>query len=467
MPSIFEVEANDLARLDPQRAVEEFARLLHAEARSIGISISDTDIPFHIHVPDQGIDGEVVNGRLAEGQGLIKEGCSYYQITTRRLTLKPTTRAEIRKFLFNRAGALKARVRECLDRQGTLVIVLFKGEAIDSGGVVQTFISELTNKGYSYPEAKIEIFGLNKLCGFYEPYPSLALSIKGLDSAEFQSVRSWSRNADMEGDLGIQAPLRTGAGQDELISNLRTELLRETDSAVHIRVWGDPGVGKTRLVLEAVRTQVLEPLVVYCDAGKFRDSLLMNDILRTDKNYSIVAILDECDSDSRAYIWNRLKYCGNRIKIVTIYNELDETTGSINYFEVQPLEDGQVSAIIQDYGAPEDLADRLSELCSGSPRVAQVIGFNYRAKADDLLMPLDTIDIWRRLFRAPSRRNAETRRKPKTTETALPVHAAPFSRSFRYPELRGLPIHVSARRLFPIADVDSLSVFDFQHRSVV
>lgn len=396
MPSIFEVDTIDLVHLEPQRAVEEFARLLRAEARTLGISISDTDIPFRIYVTDQGIDGVVLNGRADAGQGLIKEGRSYYQITTRNVTLKPTSRAEVRKFLFNRTDLLKARVRECFDNQGTLIIVMFNGEAIDPGAVARTFISELADKGHSYPNAKIEFFGLHKLCAFYAPYPSLALSLKGLDSAQFQSVSSWSRNADMEGDLGIQAPLRTGTSQDELISNLRNQLLMQSDSATHIRVWGDPGIGKTRLVLEALKTPELEPLVVYCDADEFRDSSLMNELMRTDKNHSIIAILDECDSDARAYIWNRLKYSGNQIQIVTIYGEFDETTGSINYFEVQPLEDSQVSSIIQDFGAPEDIADRLAQLCSGSPRVAHVIGFNFRADSDDLLRPLDIIDIWRR-----------------------------------------------------------------------
>jgi len=78
---------------------------------------------------------------------------------------------------------------------------------------------------------------------------------------------------------------------------------------IHIHVQGEPGIGKTRLVLEATRTEDLHPLIIYCSAASvFRDSDLMNEILRDDNQFSVIIVIDECDSDSRTYIWNKLHY---------------------------------------------------------------------------------------------------------------------------------------------------------------
>ena len=50
----------------------------------------------------------------------------------------------------------------------------------------------------------------------------------------------------------------------------------------------------------------------------------------------------------------------------------------------------------QEYRIPKDKADRYLELCSGYPRVAHVIGWNFHNNPEDLFKPPDTIDIWER-----------------------------------------------------------------------
>jgi hypothetical protein len=78
----------------------------------------------------------------------------------------------------------------------------------------------------------------------------------------------------------------------------------------------------------------------------------MNELLRPDNAFNVVLILDECDRNHRADIWNKFKYAGSRIKIVTIYNEFDRATGSIRYFDVPPLGSGEISRIIQSQTPP-------------------------------------------------------------------------------------------------------------------
>ena len=197
-------------------------------------------------------------------------------------------------------------------------------------------------------------------------------------------------------DANMRFPFVSGQSQKELIANLQNEL-RRNDDTVHVRVLGEPGIGKTKLVLEATRTDDLSPLVIYCSASQFRDSVLMNELLRDDNQFSTILVIDECDPDSRSYIWDKLRYRGPRIKLIAIYNDYEEQSGGITYYDIPPLEDEQIrNIIVREYQIPADQANRWVELCDGSPRVAHVIGQNLLNNPEDLLKPPSTVNIWER-----------------------------------------------------------------------
>jgi len=193
----------------------------------------------------------------------------------------------------------------------------------------------------------------------------------------------------------MKKDFKAGQEQNDLISVLREEL-RRNDTAVHARMGGEPGIGKTKLVLQATGAEDLQPLVIYCDKPEvFANSELMSYILRDDSDFSAILVIDECDPDSTYYIWNKLKHCGARIKLVTIYSE-KPVWGDVSYFELKSLDDEQIVEIIQEYGLPRDQAERWADMCDGFPRVAHVIGRNLRDNPEDILRPLSTVPIWDR-----------------------------------------------------------------------
>ena len=392
MDTIFTVKNEDLEHLNPQEAVDFFRELLWAEAAALGIGKNLINVPSAITVADGGIDAEVKNVSASGGQGIVKQGLTRYQIKTGNFSL--SNESHIKSILFkDKTNELKPIVKSCLDKDGTLIIVLFGWDNPETKDdqLVDKFKENLILIDQKYNNANIEIWRQNNLIGFLKPFPSLTLRIRGLDRSRFQSHRSWSENDDMK--KGFVA----GEKQKEFIASLQTELRQNNNEAMHIRIYGEPGIGKTRLVLEVTRADDLLPLVIYGDsANEFRDSNLMTEILREDNQFSVILVIDECDPDSRSYIWNKLKNQGPRIKIISIYNEYDDTSGNIVYFDIPPLDNEQISKIIQEYYIPKDRADRWSELCSGSPRVAHVIGVNLKTNPEDLLKSPDTVNVWER-----------------------------------------------------------------------
>ena len=81
---------------------------------------------------------------------------------------------------------------------------------------------------------------------------------------------------------------------------------------------GEPGLGKTRLALEAVKAEDLAPQVLYVPhAEDFQRSPLFNELLRKDAAENVTLVIDECSGKERASIWNAFRERKN-IQLLTI-----------------------------------------------------------------------------------------------------------------------------------------------------
>ena len=315
--TIFTVRNDDLGRLDERTAVDFFQRLLWAEARRIGIEISKINVSSRIHVPDGGVDATVDEAQIATGAGIIKQGKTSYQIKSGD-TFKPWQPSMIKEVLFGNESPEQQKLGEsiqaCLGDSGTYILVctgidLVEPERTDALNHIKNYLEQC-----SYRQPRVDVWSQNNLIGFLQIFPSLALQVNGRGEAVFQTHSSWAQDEDM------RVQFSRGQSQDNSIATIQNEL-RQNNDTVHLRVLGEPGIGKTKLVLEATRTDDLSPLVIYCSASQFRDSVLMNQLLRDDNQFSAVLVIDECDPDSRSYIWNKLRHRGARIKLITIYND--------------------------------------------------------------------------------------------------------------------------------------------------
>ena len=383
--TIFTVRNDDLGRLDERTAVDFFQRLLWAEARRIGIEISKINVSTRVNVPDGGVDATVDEAQIATGSGIIKPGKTSYQIKSGQ-SFSPWQESEIRKELFGDRTPehqnLGESIRACLEDSGTYILVctgidLVEPQRTDALNHIKNYLKQC-----GYQQSKVEVWSQNTLRGFLEVFPSLALWITRRSGAEFQTHQSWSQNEDMQNQFV------SGQLQDELIEKIQNELWRNDDT-VHVRVLGEPGIGKTKLVLEATKADDLSPLVIYSPASQFRDSNLMNTLRGEDNQFSVVLVIDECDPENRSYIWNTFRHQGPRIKLITIYNNYDPISDiNVAEFEALRLSDDQINTIIQKYGVSKEQANRYLQFCDGSPRMAHHTGkvlSNYPGDPSQLL----------------------------------------------------------------------------------
>lgn len=395
MNTIFTVKGENINIFTPDMFVEFYQEMLWADARRIKLPVTKINISTKTNVPDGGIDASVEDASLATGD-LIVDKNVFYQIKAGE-NFSPWQESEIKKELFNnkeiKKEHLASYVKECFEKNGTYVVVcpkipLTPKQRSDAETHIKGMIAKC-----SFSDPKVQVWGQDKIIGTLQGFPSLSLRITGRDRTHFQSHSSWSEDEEM------RKPFELEEKQKEFIETLRKNL-RDDAEAVHVSVYGETGIGKTRLVLEATKEKDIKPLVIYCDSPlKFRNSDLENVIL-SDNDLHAILIIDECDKENRSRIWDTLKNKGARIKLITIYNESERLSGTTKMIEAPNLSNEGISKIIQQYHNDKFQADKVATLCNGVPRYAHALGLDLKNNPGEFFRTPDTNNMWDRSIRA-------------------------------------------------------------------
>ena len=219
-------------------------------------------------------------------------------------------------------------------------------------------------------------------------HPHLALSITSMPSEGLRTYDEWSRSHDMS------HAFKSGDEEGAFVRRLRECLL--DDNSLHIRVTGEPGAGKTRLVLEAIRDDRLRDRVVYADGPDPVWPMLHHiNMGGTDDNADMIIVVDDCRRLEQAQIWNEMRQLKG-MRLVTIHSEEDEDRSDTLHMPVPPLRDAQLREIISTYVQSDRDLGEWVEYCRASPRAAHIVGENLKSNPDDMLRSPSTVAVWDR-----------------------------------------------------------------------
>lgn len=403
--SIWNARADEIGRLDSKRAIEIFRHLLSCLARSAHIPSTAIHVTGRIEVADGGVDASIDTDHALPQESPLGTGRTFFQVKTGNAALPwrlASARKETQNLLYGKTGGV---LRSQLSEVGKYVYVHFGADATESQRIkAKNNLKKLfTTAGFT--ELDVEFWGQNEILELLNDFPSLSLAVKEETEFEFLSHEAWAASVNMS------LTLHLGEDQQRFVDDIRAQF--RDDAVRHIRVLGEPGIGKTRLVLEALNQQGLAPLVVYVPhAEDFEKSKLFSHLLRVDNPFQAILVIDECRTKSRASIWDALKQRSNRCRLVTIDHGPDlSSDDQMRVMSCPPLAESQITEIITDYVGDSMSVSHWARICEGSPRVAHAVGENLKLHPDDLLKEPSTSDLWERFIARYDDRNSEEVRR--------------------------------------------------------
>lgn len=420
MNNLLDVPIASVTALTPERSVVVIRAILRSECGYAKLSPAVLTISSRLTTADGGIDAEVnlPPESTVPTDCIFQPGLTGYQIKS-GTAFKPWTPSAIRSELLDSKGKLYSEVERLVRRRGRYMLLctghdLTPEQRNDSRLQIAVVLAEA---GFGEYEELIDVLGASQVAEFAERYPGTAslLSIDPIQEAWV--LDEWQRDAHMANAF------EASPEQSEMIAQIRAGLQGTTK---HFRVLGEPGLGKTRIVLESVKDENIAPYVLYVPHGsQFGQTRLFRQLIRAGYERPLVLVIDELPESELADIWRHLKpRCGS-LKIVSLDHGRDESHDEeINRLNAPCLPDETIKKILASRVGESRELDRWVAICEGSPRVALAVADNLRANPGDLLKPPSTIPIWTRFLHGyGSRDEGSTRQVDCVTQ-----HLALFSR---------------------------------------
>lgn len=423
MNHLVNVPISAIAALSPENAANLLHCLLRAECRFSGASPAALTISQNIYTPDGGIDAEINIDHAPPSECMVKAGLTGFQLKA-GLSFKPWTKSAIKGELIDSKGGLNSEVLRLVQRGGRYALVCTGTDLTPKqrNDAKKWIAGVMADTGNPMDALLIEVHGASQLAAFVERYPAVAARVAPVPFDDALIFSEWQRNTHMAN------PFAPSKEQVDAIEQIRAGLLGD---AKHIRVLGEPGLGKSRLVLEAVRHSDLASIVLYVEHGaRFGQSIIFRYLLKNTSTYPMVLVIDELPEQEMANIWAHLKARCGALKVITLDHGRDQThDAEIQRVQAPQLDDETIKGIIgQHIGNTDDL-DRWVKICQGSPRVALAVAENLLANPNDLLKPPATVPIWERFLHGYERRDHQHARQVD----CVTRHLALFAR-FGYEE---------------------------------
>lgn len=420
MNGLWAIPVSSIVSLRPEKAIDVIRTVFRAEIGYAKLDPSVLTISDRLMTPDGGIDAEIdaSQGHAIPVDCIFRAGITGFQIKS-GTAFKPWTEHSIRKELLNREGDFVSEVKRIIHRNGHYKILctghdLTPEQRNDAKDLIERVLAE---KGFAGYEGSIDVLGASQIAEFAERYPGTASLLIGDPIQEAWTLDEWRQDAHMANAL------EESPEQAEIIVRVRAALRGDIK---HIRILGEAGLGKTRIVLESIKDEAFAPYVLYFQHGsQFGQTRLFRQLLKSGHDKPLILVIDELPEKELSEIWRHLKPRCGHLKLVTMDHGLDKTHDEeIERINAPYLPDDAIKRILAYRVGESPKLDRWVSICGGSPRVAQAVADNLSANPADILKEPTTISLWPRFLHGYGNRDETSARQID----CVALHLALFNR---------------------------------------
>ena len=381
--SPFDVTSEHISALDPCDFSALVEKLLSAEAQEWNLPLDGIHVASRVTAPDGGEDARIEwQGGLGRTDFLPNRFCQF-QLKTGDISPK-----EAGEEVLTRENKLKPMVREALKKRASYIMLCSRPYAqklIDKRR--DSIKRNLENHGFKDPSVQFRDSG--QITSWVNYHPCVAVwllrkTCSDLVNPFFGNWKHWSERPKHH-----DSPRVDDSRLPKFRRKLRTIVMVPKGVA---RIIGTGGIGKSRLVLEALGPTETEKtsgvklsdLVLYAvesEAGSHKIKEYAWNLANSGKR--AVLVIDRCLEETRVDITNIAKHSDSRLSLVTISSEVPRDAEEFeNTILVENAGYSLVEKIVElvDPNIPEWDRRRIVEFSEGDIRCARIIAGTWHEK---------------------------------------------------------------------------------------
>jgi hypothetical protein len=340
-----------IRQLDSNWAITLAKALIMAEAGRLGLPLSDFSMSGRSNVRDQGIDGRTF---FPEGNSPFPTGHCVWQVKS-----GPTHPSASDEFDSRHTGLLDAL------REGHDYVLFWSFDPTDP---VETAVRNDFRAAARAirPDCDVQFLFADRIERLALLHPATLAYVPNLPLRGVVDLNTWGAEfqaAFVDDDRRVQF-------KEVLQAHVGSE-----DAHNHsIHIFGDSGVGKSRLVYESMSVEgILQRVLVARDPADFDRTLLTSVAQRAESR--LVLIVDDCSPEQVEALRGYAGMAGGRVRLITIGARQDraQVAGDIRYLEVLPLAAAASREIALSVGVGEEAAELVADFTEGYPRLALLL----------------------------------------------------------------------------------------------
>ena len=376
----FEVSGEHIAVLTKDELPELLRRLLHVEAREHGIPADGIHVASNVDAPDGGEDGRISWQGDPDRTTFLPSRFSQFQMKAGRVSP-----AAAGKEILSGSGSVKEMVRSALMAGGHYIMLCGYPYTQKSVSEREDRIrTTLRGAGMTFVDDQVHVWDADQIAAWVNHHPPVAAWVKERTApgtiGPFHSWTHWAGRPEHD---------RSPWVEDERRPDLRGRLLQQVATPGGAsRVVGLPGVGKSRLALEALGPDIateergISDLVLYATLSEAGDETVKEAVQNlADHGQRAIVVVDDCDSETHDILARMASRSGSAVSLITIDSEVPNGTPGADVIQLDEAPDEVVESVISQLlpGVPSEDHRRLAQFSRGFPGIAIRIGHAWDA----------------------------------------------------------------------------------------